>query len=171
MAKGWRNSTAKRQLECDLIRGTIPLDANVMGAREVHSKRAVFQTFPYEQFRDRLNDLRKAIKKKMDSANADAVALQRDRQLFPTLTHDENGRRRWEGSDAERLLKVDMKNDLHNMMRPKALYELRWEYSQFDLQTFRGHIHQAKKTKVFRSYVEGLQKKKDEGVEIDEIDD
>lgn len=156
----WRNSTAKLQLERDLILGDIPLDSNVMHAREVYRRRDVFLTFPYEQFRDRLREMRNALKKKQAISVNELAALQRDRLKFPLQTHNANGKRRWAGSPAEHFLKIDMKNGLHEMMAPRELRLTRPEYVLFDLDTFRGHIHQEKKSKIFRGYVDDKKTKK-----------
>ena len=81
----------------------------------------------------------------------DASALTRDRQLRPQATHDSNGVPRWEGSDAEGLLKEDITNGLHNQMAPQALYRTRAEYQVFTLDQFRGHIYQENKRRKFIS--------------------
>ena len=58
---------------------------------------------------------------------SDTAALTHDRQLRPQATYNTNGVPRWEGSDAERWLKEDIINGLHNEMAPQALYKTRVE--------------------------------------------
>lgn len=165
MATPWLNSTAKRQLERDLTLGRIPLDKDEMSPKQVYLQREVFKTFPYEQFRDRLRDLRKKIKATKAQANNQEGDLTEDYRMFPTQTHDVNGRRRWAGSPAETLLAIDMKNLKHELMPPKQLHLSRPEYLEFDLKIFRNHIHQAKKTRVFRGYIDMKRQKKDKDLE------
>ena len=57
--------------------------------------------------------------------------------------------RRWEGSEAERLLRLDMDEGKHEAMAPRLLYAERREYREFPLHVFRGHIHQEKRTRKF----------------------
>ena len=48
----------------------------------------------------------------------------------------------WDGSKAQEQLKEDMSNKYHEQLKPKSLWQSRPEYQEFDLQKFRGHIHQ-----------------------------
>jgi hypothetical protein len=60
---------------------------------------------------------------------------------------------RWAGSAAERLLKNDITDGQHLLMKPQTLYQSRLEYQQFNLTTFRGHIYQEiKRRKFITSY-------------------
>ena len=91
---GWRGSKAKLQLQRDLITGFVPLDKTVK-AREVHSKRAVYQQFPLQQFADRLCNMRKRIGAMKEAAFNNDAALQHDLLLYPTATHEMAGQPRW----------------------------------------------------------------------------
>ena len=162
--KGWRGSKAKLQLQRDLITGFVSLD-KTMKAQEVHSKRAVYQQFPLQQFADRLRDMRKRIGAMKEAAFNDNAALQHDRLLYPTATHDLVGRPWWEGSDAERLLAEDMENELHKAWKPKKMWLSRSEYTVFELKRFRDHIYQAQKTKIFRGYQQDKNGKNDAELE------
>ena len=157
MSGEWRNSAAKRQLECDLIKGDIPLDPRVMGPREIYHRRPIFKTFPYQQFRDRLRDMRKAIK---DAGNNDRFVADNNRH-FPTQTHDVKGKRRWGGSDAERLLDEDMLNGLHNTLKPKKLYLTRAEYQLYELQDFREQLNRRRISTVFKRMMAEKKRKDD----------
>ena len=92
--KGWRGTKAKLQLQRDLITGFVPLD-KTMKAREFHSKRAMYQQFPLQQFADRLCDMRKRIGAMKEAAFKNDAALQHNRLLYPTATHEMAGRPRW----------------------------------------------------------------------------
>ena len=92
--KGWRGSKAKLQLQRDLITGFVPLDKTIK-AREVHLKRAVYQQFPLQQFADCLCDMRKRIGAMKEAAFNDDAALQHNRLLYPTATHEMAGQPRW----------------------------------------------------------------------------
>ena len=151
-AKPWKGSEAKAQLEEDLISGFVSL-RKILTYKDEHERRPVYKEFPLKTFARNLRMARKRIQRKTDIALNDETALNSDRILFPVPTHDLAGRLRWEGSDAERLLKEDMEAGEHTTSKPKELWLSRMEYTMFDLKTFRDHIYQVTKTKVFRDYV------------------
>jgi hypothetical protein len=72
----WRGSKARDLIEKDLISGDIPLNVNVMEAREVYIQPPEFANFEYHHFRDRLQlttEIRS--KKNKNDATSAAVAL------------------------------------------------------------------------------------------------
>ena len=71
-------------------------------------------------------------------AERDRLACVYDRALYQV---DPN---RWDGSEAQKLLKQDVDNDLHKFFEtPKRLWLSRTEYhTKFDLAEFRPHVHQ-----------------------------
>jgi len=48
----------------------------------------------------------------------------------------------FQGSEAERLLQLDMDLGKHDRFKPKELYSQREEYQEWPLTVFRNHIHQ-----------------------------
>jgi len=119
-----------------------------------------FAKYEYKQFRDRLNDYRKKIREKKKTASFEAEALARDRLMHPKPTHDSRGEPRWEGSEAERLLKIDVAGGKHKDMEPKDLRETSGEYKKFSLTVFRKHIYQAIETRKFHAWLETKRGKK-----------
>ena len=79
-------------------------------------------------------------------ANYDEKALQADRLVYPIKDKDIRGEPRWEGSQAQALLKEDVANKIHENMEPKELRQMagREAYQQFSLTKFRKHLDQAK---------------------------
>jgi hypothetical protein len=104
-----------------------------MEPRVVYAQRPEFATFEYTQFRDRLGALRRQIIEKKDRSITDSAALAHDRQIHPDATHNHRGEPRWEGSEAERLLRLDMDEDKHKSMKPKNVFLSRTEYQDFPL--------------------------------------
>ena len=162
--KPWRNSHAKRQLEQDLLSGVVSLDKTMKG-QAVREMRPCYKEFPLHQFSARLRDARKTINTKKGSTKAGITGLSTDRVAFPPMTHDVDGRRRWEGSAAKKLLKEDMKEGMHKIMRPKELWESRSEYAEFELKVFCNHIYQSHKTKIFCDFKASKKAKQKEGPE------
>jgi hypothetical protein len=58
----------------------------------------------------------------------------------------------WHGTEAERLLKEDVKNSLHKTMKPRKLHLTRKEYRAFELDIFRGHIYQETRSRLESGY-------------------
>jgi hypothetical protein len=153
--KSWKDSLAKRLLENDLKMGIIPLSSEEMGPREVYIHRPEFSEFPYTNFQSNLRSLRKTIQEKHNSSEYDAAAILHDRQIHPKAVVNRNGKQRWEGSDAEFLLRQDIDNKFHLVMEPNALYNTRHEYKDnFSLTVFRKHIDQEVRRRKFISYLE-----------------
>lgn len=149
----WRTSEAKKLLEQYLRDGTIPLSGREMGSQEVYRFHPSFAEYPYESFPKRLAKLRSEARTKTRSANSEIDALNQDRAHFPVQAESANGILRWEGSDAEALLKLDVANQLHEKMTPRELYHSREVYQLYKLKKFRGHIHQeVKRGKFIKSY-------------------
>ena len=70
-----------------------------------------------------------------------------DDHLLPSRNH--KNELQWNGSAAQAWLKVDMENNGHINTKPEKLWELRDEYQEFYLSTFRDHLYQAKKTNKY----------------------
>jgi hypothetical protein len=68
---------------------------------------------------------------------------------------------RFGGSEAERLLKLDVSNGEHKKMKPKELKLTRPEYEPFPPCVFAKHIHQELRERRAKSY--WLAKKKNDG--------
>lgn len=145
----WTGSVSRRLLLQDLRKGDIPLDPTEMSPPEVYFQRPEFADFEYTRFRARLNDLRKKVTAEKNRSTFDSVALARDRLNFPKKATNHRGEPRWEGSEAERLLKKDIEDGKHKNLKPKALYESQNEYMKYSLAAFRGHIYQEVQTRKF----------------------
>jgi hypothetical protein len=156
----WQNSEAKKLLEKDLISGTIPLYSGEMEPKVVYAQRPEFAGFKYKHFPNRLRALRRQIIEKKDLSMSDSAALPHDRRIHPKATHNHRGEPRWEGSEAERLLKLDIEEDKHKGMEPKDFYLSRTEYQDYPLGVFRKHIDQEERCRKFISQRRARKNKK-----------
>jgi hypothetical protein len=145
------NNIARQLLEQDIMNGIIPLANAEMSARVVHGLRPEFSQLPFDSFPRRLRGMRAICKATLDRGKSDAAAFENDRQFAQRPTFAALGLPRWEGSDAQQLLKTDITEGLHLQMTPLALYGTREEYKVFALTVFRGHIHQEVKRRKFIS--------------------
>jgi hypothetical protein len=149
-APGWKDSKGKKLLINDLCDGTIPMSGG--NEETIYATRFEFGGDNPEQFRlfsSRLKSARDQVKKASRLATSSALSLQRDRQLCPKNEFNHQQKRRWQGSPAETLLKIDIQNGKQLEMKPKELYNTQEEYQKFPLNVFRGHIYQEEKLQKF----------------------
>ena len=169
----WIKSKAKGLLEEDLKSGRIPLDDADMTAEEVYMQRTEFAEFKFEQFETNLDSLRKVHLDKIDRANSDSAALAHDRgpNCRPKKTHNYRGEPRWDGGEAERLLKLDITANKHKRMKPELLRLTKIAYQQYDLKVFRDHIDQELKARKFLTYHRAKKNQKLEALGLPPLDD
>ena len=144
----WTDSAARAYLYALLIAGDIPSNKQPKEVFNEYCKdRPEFKDFQdYSKFGSRLYYLRKKAAQRKGRADEDDEALAHDRNIFPLQTEDTRGRPIWAGSEAQKLLRQDIENDLHKTKKPKELYEEREEYyNDFDLDFFRNKIYQEQK--------------------------
>jgi hypothetical protein len=158
----WAKSKAKGLLEEDIKSGRVPLDDADMNAAAVYMQRPAFSDFKFEQFEKNLASLRNAHLVKIDCATSDAAALAHDRgpHCRPKQTHNRLGKLRWEGGEAERLLKLDIAANKHKTMKPELLWITKAPYQQYPLTVFRNHIDQEVRATKFLVYHRAKKNKK-----------
>lgn len=127
---------AKPILRDAYIDGTI---TDVMRPKDVWELKPEFKAVEYARFRDNFARLKRSIRDHRARAVRDEQRFQHDKRLY-TLAKDLEGY--WEGSEAQKLLKMDIERKRHTRMAPKLLWKSRPEYQKFSSDKFRGHIHQ-----------------------------
>jgi hypothetical protein len=65
-----------------------------------------------------------------------------DRLHYPIPTHNAAGVLRWEGSEAEAMMKLDVRRYLDDKTTPEEIFASRAVYTCYGLKKVRGHIHQ-----------------------------
>jgi hypothetical protein len=137
--QAWAQSDAKKLLSEDIMNGTV----DGMGWRDVVQTRRKYMQSSRRLFANRLKNLRKQIDTAKGIAVDEEAALAHDRALFPIPSHNYRGEPRWDGSEAQRLLKHDIANGVHATMKPVDFQQTRPEYRDgYPLAVFRGHIYQ-----------------------------
>jgi hypothetical protein len=121
----------KHYLAGDITDDMPPFDVWVMQPEFVDVK--------YENFRNNFASMKRTIKKHKERATRDEAGYLHDVAIYP-LAKDTPGY--WDGSEAQRLLKRDIKKKRHERMKPETLWMTRPQYQEFALGKFRGHIHQ-----------------------------
>ena len=158
----WKYSQAKKLLVAGLSNGDIPLDANEMPAEVVYQQQPDFTDFTFTHFKDRLRYNRSTIAAKKKRANEEMQAFLHDQALYPRQPTNQFGEPRWEGSEAEQFLRLDMDQGIHLTMKPMQLFYSRPEYHEvFTLDVFRKHIDQERHGRRFNDFLITKRKQKD----------
>ena len=147
----WLNSDAKFFLREDIITGAVP---ESMEPKNVYQMRPEYGEFKYENFRANLIHLREAVAASRVRMQADCEAYGHDRSLLSALRNLEDGDQRciqWVESEAKTLLKRDIDDNKHLLLKPCDLYATREEYQAFTLKVFRKHIYQELDTRSKRA--------------------
>lgn len=162
----WQYHPLKQFLLDKLIKNDFPADYKLMGPFDVWNRYCdndLFEGMDYDAaFKRRLLKLRKDFALGKDRANRDLNAFNIAKANHPAPTLNHRDEPQWNGSDAQRLLAIDMENKKHFDLKPEHLWESREEYQYFYLETFRNHIHQADQT---RKYLNTLRKRKEDKLE------
>lgn len=100
-----------------------------------------------KNFGTNLRNLTKAIRENQAKAGSDSAAIARDRRIFPPSANTSQGYPRWNGSDAQRLLREDVDAGLTSSHDPKVLHQIRSAYQALLLAVFRdNHIFQEQRS-------------------------
>jgi hypothetical protein len=124
-----------------IIKGEIPEEdwppASVYELKDNEFKKTHYK----RQFVSGLRRLRKEIKMREVRVNFDRQAMDHDRCLYPAAAITQQGFPRWPGSEAQRLMKQDVDNEVYWNITPKQLYDSRPEYYRdFELTQIREHL-------------------------------
>jgi hypothetical protein len=158
---GWANSPDRALLISDLTSGRIPLQScKGFMPRDAHRFRPEYQAIRYDLFCSRLRSLQKTIALQKRTGSDDAASLSRDRLIYPKNARNVNGALRWEGSQAEKSLKLDVSNSRHVELLPSQLWETREEYKAFTKKAFASHLDQEKRRRKFHNYMASKAKAK-----------
>ena len=158
----WGTSEAKELLKKDIEEGRV---TEQMQPHQVYEMHPEYKRYKYTNFTANLGSLKGAINDSHKHADFDDAALANDERLHPRSATTTAGLPRWDGSEAQGLLKMDVDDGKHDSMQPKDLYESRVEYEVFSLEVFRKHIYQETRKCVetpYWAHKRELKKKKKE---------
>ena len=153
----WFYSDAKKLLTKDIVAGRCD-GKKPKQVLEMHPK--VYK--PYKKnFSNNLRNLREAIADKKEVADRDAAAFAHDVQIG--VRRNSKPYPIWQGSEAERLLKMDITNGKHLEMKPAELLATRPEYAPWVSfpKVFRDHIQQELRARKERPYWLARRKEKE----------
>jgi hypothetical protein len=167
----WRVHPARKILKEALVNGDIPSDYNRQGGPnyalkprmiyDEYKTNKAFAGMSGKEFADKLNRLRNIVEKRNKRVVDDMHAFEVFRNNFPVQPTNHRGEPRWEGSQAQALLKqdIEMGRDLE-FHRMRLLWLSRPEYQQFTRKVFLGHIDQEKRLCKLKTLLKEKEEKK-----------
>jgi len=186
----WRPSAARQVILDDLAEGRLPLDDDVVTAEEAWEEMYFvlpeFQNVIFSQFKARLKDHRKQVRRRTNAVDLFLIAfrhdqeLQRQGYLAGGGRYDRHGQPIFDRSTAKPLLKQDVIDELHKEMTPEELHDSRDEFKEWPLETFKRRLRQEIATQKWHYYLEWKRAKKlvkrgkrdeDPGVDSEEEED
>jgi len=115
-----------------------------MAPRDIYDLQQEYKGIKYKKFRTNLNNIQKSLKKLSNEALVDSNAVANDCRAHPK-NNDGNALYsypRWDGLEAQRLLKLDVDDGTHERLLPREFHQARVEYQAYPLDVFWKHIHQ-----------------------------
>ena len=97
--------------------------------------------WPWRNFRDGYKRLLDRVERDRGRMEADVLAYGHDLAIVKA-NREEADDAAWHRSPAAKLLKKDVDEKKHKLVKPKQLWLSRTEYKAFDLDCFRKHIYQ-----------------------------
>jgi hypothetical protein len=148
----WLNSDGRKLLLRDLKDGTIN---RTMNWQTVFHTRPEFALGPTNSealrlFESRFSSAVKINDEKAARAQHEMALLRQDRMVHPIPQKNHRGEPRWDGSEAQKLLKADIKNNAHATLSRMEFYSSRVEYQAWEKEFIDGHVVQEVKLRKFR---------------------
>jgi hypothetical protein len=149
----WGKSKARDLLYKDLVDGNIPRQAvdehgrSTMRLEDIFQMHPEYKLYDREKLSSRLSNLRKMFDECMLRAEIDQEAFEKYRQNHQPSLFSHKGYPEWQGSEAQRLLKLDIEAGKHTQMSKTDLHESNIEYYEnFPLDVFRDKVYQEIRT-------------------------
>ena len=148
----WGRSDAKHLMVQDMIDGLVPCDKPIKDItrlyNDMYAHQPEFKNFPFDavRYKDRVGRIQKTVKRLKWAAAYDKECLDEARKKYPQQSHGPTGTILWEGSEAARLLEIDMAAGKHLVpnFKPGDLWETKDEYKKFTKRRFSKRIDQKK---------------------------
>jgi hypothetical protein len=140
----WRKSKAKELLVDLLADESSYIHAYGMDEDEIYNSDPLFKQYKKENFKTNYRNLIAKIQLERSCVEFDQQALDNEKQKLPRNSRTERGYKFWDGHEAQRLMKEDVK-EKRTKMKPKDLRETREEYQEFPLHVLRQHKYQAER--------------------------
>jgi hypothetical protein len=150
----WKDSKARLLLYKDLTDGNIPRDAKDSNGRflvplmkEIYNMHQEYKLYDPAKFSSRLSSLRTTYHECMMRDEMDIEAFDNYRRNHQPSLFSHLGYPEWQGSEAQRLLKIDLEEKKQDTMSKVDLWNSKPEFCEnFPLKVFRDKINQEIRT-------------------------
>lgn len=123
-----------------------------MTIESLWSSHPVFSQYPLDQFKEYYKRMVKLTDKRRKQLDRDVEIFKNHMILFPRGSKTSRGKHFWDTHPSNSLLEDDTKSGKAKELKPKALWESRKEYQEFDLDDFRKHIYQERSKQLAGAY-------------------
>ena len=157
----WRNSKAKEKLE-GLLRDETSW-VQIMTPYQVWLNDPDFKKYKENNFVQNFKALKERIETKQQILEFDKANIKRDQLLHPASAMNKRGDKRYQGSEAEKQLKKDVKDGKSIGVVPKVLFASNpiYKESGLTLKQFRSHKYQEERAIIEKVYWQKKRNDKD----------
>ena len=138
----WKTSQAKATLRALLLDKTSWVHAHGLTVDAIHARDPIFQQYPLKRFKTNFKSLRNAVELEQDCLEFDQAAYDKEKIKFPKKTTTLLGQKVWNGSEAQALLRVAVKEGKTQDKKPADLWQEHHAYQLFSPIVFRKHKYQ-----------------------------
>jgi len=154
--QAWVSSEGKKLLDRDVRKGRVTRATNEIEAYNMHpAEYDICGSTPAEARRLFAGRLESALTRGEVNSNRSAqesVAYQQDRAVHPRPALDFHGTPQWEGSEAQKRMREDVKNKVHESLNASQLQASRPEYADYSAQQIGQHASQEARLQKWKKY-------------------
>ena len=151
----WESSEAKRHVQARLDNPND--DIHQMLPEEVYKSCELYHQYKKANFKRNLRNLKSITEKRNAHIEFDRRAVDK-LPTRPMLT--KAGHPFWDGSNAQRILKLGLLNGEYKTLKPMEVYNQDEEFRKFPLHVFRNHFYKAQTNQRSSAYWQMKQKSK-----------
>jgi len=111
----------------------------------IRQKDGDFAVYKKQNFYSNFRTLKSSVDIERTCVQFDRMGFEKEQEKWPITDTLPSGKKRWQGSDAQKLLREDIKVPGKKNWKPKKLFESRIEYKSWSLVEFRNFLYEEKK--------------------------
>ena len=111
----------------------------------IRNKHPLFQQYAKGNFYTNFRNLKSGIDAEKIAVAFDRLGFEQEEKKWPINETLANGEMRWQKSEAQRLIRLDLKNISKKNWKPRQFYHSRLEYQSWSLDSFRNFYYEEMK--------------------------
>ena len=165
----WGTSKARAKLLKDIFTGAVSPDSSWEEVYNDSKRHTLYKNYDPESFQKKLEKCREHVTLKMQQSLRDFEAFNNTFEYYPRHL---GSPWRWDGSDAQMLLREMVKDGAIGNMKPSEVWEIDDEFQKFPLKKFRDHLQHEKRRSMkyqdWRAYTTRRRQKLEQVLQHDE---